>query len=368
MGLSSLIASASVGILIFLGVAVAARIYPGLEVPAQFTGALLGAMVTASITMLLLHGQSQAEEAKERNVKVFEEKTSRYNAFLAELWNVWEDRQVTLEELNRLTTLVLRDIIIYTHEKQTKGILKALDQIAGFAGKNVTNKEDQALIQGSIYDIINILSEEINLGGTLSGDIRIAVTQLESRVLPFLQAKELKRQFAAEICEGLAESELDLDFGEPFYKNIGSNEWLWIPIKDTPVSLVFGPTTRVADDKSEGGWAHNYAEFPGNPVYGPYRHKERGPRKVFLGPDAFFPAMPDFSRVESIEVWKSKIAAAQSENSPSPFRRFAVDRIEQFRVWRHDQTGLSFAEIAKLGSRQADASGPIAADVDPVTA
>jgi hypothetical protein len=356
--LLTLIASAVVGILIFLAVAVAARVYSGVEVPVQVTGALLGAIVTASITMLLLRGQSQAEETKERNVKVFEEKTQRYNAFLAELWKVWEDRRVTLEEVNRLMEIVLRDIIIFTHEKNTERILEALNEIATFAGKKATTPEDQTAIQNRIYDIINILSEEINLGGRISETIRLRVSELEKRVLPLLDAKALKRQFATDVRDALEASDLDLSFGEPSFKNIRSDEFLWIPIENTPVSLVFGPTARTSGNNGTDAWSRPYVEFYGNRAYGPYRIKQKGYSKDFIGPHTPIPPIPNFDRVEDVELWKSKIAAAQSGNSMSPFQQIAEPVAKHLQKHRYAD-GKSFVDVVNLGDEGGKTQAPL---------
>lgn len=56
--------------------------------PSQFYGALISVVITAIITVLLLNGQTKAEESKERNVKVFEEKSVRFNNFINKLWEI----------------------------------------------------------------------------------------------------------------------------------------------------------------------------------------------------------------------------------------------------------------------------------------
>ena len=62
-----------------LGGAIAFGIIPLESLPSQFYGALVGTVITAIITILLLQGQTQTEENKERNVKVFEKKSEVFN-------------------------------------------------------------------------------------------------------------------------------------------------------------------------------------------------------------------------------------------------------------------------------------------------
>jgi len=104
-------------LIVFFAITILSKIYNTSEIPIQAIGAFLGAIVTAFITMMLLLGQSEAEELKERNVRVFEEKTNRYNKFIDSLWNIWEDRKVTMEELNDLIKAISKDIILYTKYK-----------------------------------------------------------------------------------------------------------------------------------------------------------------------------------------------------------------------------------------------------------
>ena len=85
----------------------------------EINNSSIGAILTAIITVLLLSQQSSSEEVKERNVRVFEEKSERFNTFINKLWDIWDDRVVSLEELNELIKLVSKDIVLssYLHKK-----------------------------------------------------------------------------------------------------------------------------------------------------------------------------------------------------------------------------------------------------------
>lgn len=88
---------------IFIVVLVITKLFKLEDLPLHTVGVLFGGVVTALITYFLLLGQTQAEESKERNVKVFEEKSTRFNTFINK---IWDDRVVDLEELNELIKLV----------------------------------------------------------------------------------------------------------------------------------------------------------------------------------------------------------------------------------------------------------------------
>ena len=81
----------------------------------EINNSSIGAILTAIITVLLLSQQSSSEEVKERNVRVFEEKSARFNTFINKLWDIWDDRVVSLEELNELIKLVSKDIVLYDY-------------------------------------------------------------------------------------------------------------------------------------------------------------------------------------------------------------------------------------------------------------
>lgn len=126
---------------VFLLLSVFSDVFKTMEIPIQVMGALLGSIVTAFITMMLLYGQSQAEELKEKNVKVFEARTQNYTQFIEELWKVWEDRRVDLRESSKLLELVTKNIILYTKAETTKGILDELIKLTELAQlKEYTNE------------------------------------------------------------------------------------------------------------------------------------------------------------------------------------------------------------------------------------
>lgn len=68
------------------------------DFPARLMAAILGVVITATITVVLLDGQSRKEQVAKRNSKVFEEKLKIYQNFLSTLYDVVKDRKLTEEE------------------------------------------------------------------------------------------------------------------------------------------------------------------------------------------------------------------------------------------------------------------------------
>ena len=95
-------------ILIFLMAAITCffavylRLFTEKELWYEMFAAILGVIITAVITMVLLKGQTTNDVERERAAKVFEEKLRIYQEYLQILCNVIEDRCLSDEEKIRL--------------------------------------------------------------------------------------------------------------------------------------------------------------------------------------------------------------------------------------------------------------------------
>ena len=225
----------------------------------------IGAIFTAIITVFLLLGQTETEEDKERNVKVFEKKSELFNNFIEELWKVWEDRNITLEELSHLLKLVSKDIIPYTKPKSSKSILNSLNAIASEVNtqENTVNKKH---IQNHLYAIINTLSEEIGLGGAIHQDIAAEMDKLENSILPYLIGKKINELVQKELSEFL--TDFTQEDGYLWWRVRGENTGMWL---------------RVGDIYDNGKTLISFwAGFYNCRQYAPYRYAQRGDRKDWL--------------------------------------------------------------------------------------
>ena len=144
------------------------------QIPASFLGAAAGAAITAVVTLLLLQGQTRAEELKERNVAVFTDKSRIFKEFIKELWKTWEDHQVTSEEYWKLTSMFYQELMLYLHEKSQIVIGNALLEIGrdcldiDIDANEKANKELKKKLRDNIVTIIDELIDELSLGGKIN--------------------------------------------------------------------------------------------------------------------------------------------------------------------------------------------------------
>ena len=244
----------------------------------EINNSSIGAILTAIITVLLLSQQSSSEEVKERNVRVFEEKSARFNTFINKLWDIWDDRVVSLEELNELIKLVSKDIVLYTKPETVDKILSHLIEIAEQAKPDKTNNKDAEatkLIQKNIFDIINELAKEIGLGGEIRPEIRTKLNLLEEKVIPFLIQKDFKKNYLESFKDTIENSEEEIEISNIEYKN----KFIWCQVKSSNLNLRIGPLER---DKNQGAIIGAYVEFWGNRNFTKYRDASRGWRKDYI--------------------------------------------------------------------------------------
>lgn len=329
---------ALIGLLLFFAVVIWFRIYSDKEVPAQFTGALLGAIVTAGITMVLLHGQSQAEETKERNVKVFEEKNRRYNEFLKKLWSIWQDRHISLEELNELMELVSQDIIIYTTEANSQKIIGSLTTIAAHAGKPTLTDPEKAAVQQQVFEIINTIAKELNLGGSINPTIQADLNTLEAKIRPVLVAKEYRRKLVDEVQTVFEKANLPVSLSKPYYEFWADNEYLWTRVDNSPIELGIGPVSNI--NGTGGYFIGLFVEYYSHREFQEYRDAVKGFRKDFLRgikwDEQIGATIVDFSKPESVSAWVNRYADSNDESPASKIGAMLVQFVEHWRFEGRD--------------------------------
>ena len=268
---NKLLIAVAIFLAISLSLFVFSIIYEG-EMPKlveNINNSAIGAIFTAIITVFLLLGQTETEEDKERNVKVFEKKSELFNNFIEELWKVWEDRNITLEELSHLLKLVSKDIIPYTKPESAKSILNSLNAIASEVNtqENTANKKH---MQTHIYAIINTLSEEIGLGGAIHQDIATEMNKLEDSILPYLNKKRYMNKINELVQEKLGKILTDFTI---------EDNYLWWRVRGEKTGMFL----RVGDANNDGKiYLTFWSEFSTYRQYAPYRLKTRGDWKDWI--------------------------------------------------------------------------------------
>ena len=155
----------------FCAIAVIFNVFSIGDLPASFVGAALGAVITGVVTVILLDGQSKAEEIKERNVKVFEKKSAIFSEYIDIVWDTWDDRRVSDKEFQKLIGDYYKKLMLYMCASSAEIIGGQLKAIGEFAGNDDLSEKDQETLQKALINIINTLSDEISLGGHIDPNL-----------------------------------------------------------------------------------------------------------------------------------------------------------------------------------------------------
>ena len=185
----------------FCTIAITARIFRVENLPANFFAAFLGAVITGVITVVLLTGQSAAEEVKERNVKVFEKKSQVFQEYIDRVWEMWaNDQKITAEEFQELTSGYYRRLMIFLDDKHkfkgkppTEIIGNCISNIGDYVDKPCCGEERNE-VRDNIIKIINVLSSQLGLGGQINQDI---IEEHDKKMFPKMFRKTLLDAFNA---------------------------------------------------------------------------------------------------------------------------------------------------------------------------
>lgn len=83
-------------------VAVVFHLFTSRDLWYEMFAAILGVIITAIITVVLLQGQTSSEVKREREIKIFEKKLAIYQDYLSKLREIIEDREISDKEKTEL--------------------------------------------------------------------------------------------------------------------------------------------------------------------------------------------------------------------------------------------------------------------------
>lgn len=162
--------------------------------PVNFFGAVLGSLIGALITFILLKGQKDFEENKEKSIRILEEKRDVFKDYIKNIWNVWNDQEITIEEFQNLTSKYYQELMIYLKGERLKTIGSSLSEIGKCINKN--KKDNINILQNNIITIINELSKELELGGEIDKNI---MEEHDKIVFPLLLKNEILNSLNKEL-------------------------------------------------------------------------------------------------------------------------------------------------------------------------
>jgi len=216
-----------------------------------------------------------------------------------------------------------------------------LTKISDLADKEQTNKEEKMLIQSEIFNIINLLAKELNLGGEISKEMLVKLNKLENSIVPYLNIKTYKPLFISALNDKINNGELPFKKAEIAYWVDG--EYVFIEIEETPICVIAGPILK--SDPGLSTIIGLYIDYYKFPEYWDYRDASRGWRKDMLkgfwtNPINFV----DFSNVESLNNFIEKFHSSNEQENPIDI---LFSKIEEFyKQWTFE--GKSVQDITEI--------------------
>lgn len=167
--------------ILFIASAIIFRVLNVEILPSQFYGALIGVVITAIITVFLLHGQTANEEKREQNIKIFEKKQDVYHEFLDNLKEIIKDGEITISAQGKNADLSsnvdeLKDLLfqlgyiqMHTSEENTNQVFERVSKIIQLMNDfNSDGKDKQkflpkfyASLSEQLFGIVSILKSDL---------------------------------------------------------------------------------------------------------------------------------------------------------------------------------------------------------------
>lgn len=194
--------------------------------------------------------------------------------------------------------LVTQNIIPYSKQESSTKILESLNKIADKATPLASDSFNEKVtndIQGEIFAIINTLSQELGLGGSITEKMQTNLNQLEKKIVPYLNQKN----YFDKITDALSDKTKGY-----IHSFLLENKTLWWKVgKDTGVWL------RIGD--WEGNPFIAFWSDYGNRQYENYRYRSKGRNKDFFN---FYRKVETFSDEEFLELLEGKPISMEKIN------------------------------------------------------
>lgn len=167
------------------------RLFTEVDLPFQTFAAILGVIITAIITQILLIGQTKSDVTREKDAKIFEEKLKIYQDFLSTLCEVISDHKVTDQEKIQLQ-FQTSYISMHTTSEHVEQISKSVKQLLDIScsGKydEEGNEKDTSLVLDPLFSIIQCFREELYSGNNLNKDSKFIPEKLKETIDNFQEA------------------------------------------------------------------------------------------------------------------------------------------------------------------------------------
>lgn len=118
--------------------------------------AIIGVILTAIVTVLLLDGQSRSEEEKDKNIEIYKMRLGTYSEFNLKMWEILNDDEVKPQEVLELQNFVFKEVILHLSAEEIVRLTKVLENMKNednLAGKaHLYFGEISVMLQESLLD------------------------------------------------------------------------------------------------------------------------------------------------------------------------------------------------------------------------
>ena len=142
-------------------VSIALRLFSAFDLPFQAFAALLGVIITAIITQILLIGQTKSDVTREKDAKIFEEKLKIYQDFLNTLCEVVSDHKLSYKDI-LIIQFKTSYMAMHTSTEHIKTISENIQTIikATCPGEKSEAKPNPIILD-SLFKIIKCFQDEL---------------------------------------------------------------------------------------------------------------------------------------------------------------------------------------------------------------
>lgn len=158
----------------------------------EINNSSIGAILTAIITVFLLSQQSQSEEIKDRNSKIFEKKLEIYGHFMEELQefiinlNTLDDSSSHGKSVKKLI-FQLAEIKMHTHSSSITMVFNHINNIYDVIGNGSSDENNNDVkyyneITKILFDIVKVFQQEL-YGKNLGEDDHVNLEIISQKII-----------------------------------------------------------------------------------------------------------------------------------------------------------------------------------------
>ena len=235
------------------------------DYPREVIAALIGTIMAAVITQILLRQQSKGVEARERSVEVFRRKINTYDAFIEQALSHLEDDELSDKEAHALRRKIYNIALL--------GSSETVGTVTSYVRATVL-QDDETGIYADIYNVVEAFRLELGLDklegddGSPLDEMRMIDDFLNGRIDSVRARQSLLNlsAFRDKVFEALIQNGTTLFEGMDRPDMIPSNDGAHFGIERRP-GTAFGINAPYAEDGADG------------PYFGYFSFEEMPPRE-----------------------------------------------------------------------------------------